>query len=46
MPKDGAHVINLNDKKVKELIGSHYLLTERKLYTLILLGMNILLKIC
>ena len=26
--KDGAYVINLNDKKVKEHIGFHYLLTE------------------
>ena len=26
--KDGAYVINLNDKKVKEHIGFHLLLTE------------------
>ena len=42
--KDGAYVINLDDKKIKEDIGFHYLLTEMQLYTLILLELNILLK--
>ena len=36
--------INLDDEKVKEHIGFHYLLTEIQLYTLILLELNILLK--
>ena len=34
---DGASLINFDDKKVKEQIGFHYLLTEIQLYTLILL---------
>ena len=42
--KDGAYVINLNDKKVKKHIGPHYLMTEIQLYTLILLELNIFLK--
>ena len=42
--KDGSSVINLDDKKVKEHTGFHYLLTEIQLYTLILLELNILLK--
>ena len=42
--KDGAYVISLDDKKIKEDIGFHYLLTEMQLYTLILLELNILLK--
>ena len=41
--KDGAYVINLNDK-VKEPIGFHDLLTETQLYTLILLEFNVFLK--
>ena len=40
----GAYVINLDDKKVKEHIGIHYLLTEIQLYILILLNLNIFLK--
>ena len=42
--KDGAYVINLNDKKVKEHTGFHYLLTEIEMYTLIILELNIFLK--
>ena len=36
--KVGAYVINLHNKKVKEHIGIHYLLTEIQLYILILLN--------
>ena len=42
--KDGAYVINLNDKKVKEHIGFHYLLTEIQMYTVIILELNTFLK--
>ena len=45
---DEAYVINLDDKKVKEHITFHYLLTELQLYTgiifFILLELNIFLK--
>ena len=44
--KDGAFVINLDDKKVNEQIGFHYLLAEIQLYTLIFLELNIFLKKC
>ena len=44
--KDEAYVINLDDKIVKEHNGSHHLLTEIQLYTLILLKLNILHKKC
>ena len=33
--KDEAYVLNLGNKKVKEDIGFHYLLTEMELYVLI-----------
>ena len=42
--KDQTYVINLDDKKVKERIEFHYLLTEIQLYTFILLELNIFLK--
>ena len=40
--KNGAYVINLDDKNVKEHIAFHNLLTELQLYTLILSELNIL----
>ena len=42
--KDGAYVINFNDKKVKEHIAFYYLLTEIQLHTFILSELNIFLK--
>ena len=42
--KNGAYVINFDDKKVKEQIGFQYLLSEIQLHTLILLELNIFLK--
>ena len=42
--KNGAYVINLNDKIVKEPVGFHYLLTEIQPCTLILLELNMFLK--
>ena len=39
--KDGVHISNLHDKKVKENISFHYLLTKTQLLTLIFLGLNI-----
>ena len=35
-------MINLDDKKLKEQIGFHYLLTEILLFTLIFLELNIM----
>ena len=42
--KDEEYVTNIDDKKVKEHIGFHYLLSKIQLYTLILLEFNIFLK--
>ena len=42
--KDGAYVINLDDKNSKKHIGFHYLLTEMQLYILILLELHIFLS--
>ena len=42
--KNGAYVINHDEKKVKEHIGFHCLLTEIQLFTVILLEMKIFLK--
>ena len=42
--KDRAYVINIDDKKVKEHIVFHYLMTEIQLYTMILLELNIFHK--
>ena len=42
--KDGVYVINLDDKKVKDHIEVHYLLTETHVHTLNILGLNIFLK--
>ena len=39
--KVGVYIINLVDKKAKENIGFHCFLTEVRLYTLILLELNI-----
>ena len=39
-----AYVIIFYDKKVNELIGFRYLLTEIQLNSMILLGLNIFLK--
>ena len=36
--KDGAYAINLDGKKVKKYIASHYLLTKMQLCTLIFFG--------
>ena len=44
MNLDGAYVINLGDKNLKEYIRFHYLLTQIQLYTLILLELNMFLK--
>ena len=46
LPKinNGAHAINLSDKKVKEHIEFHYLLKKMGLFALILLVLNILHK--
>ena len=40
--KDRAYAINLDDKKVKEHIAFHNLLTELQLYFVILSELNIL----
>ena len=42
--KDGAYVRTFDDKKVKQHIRFHYLLTEIQLSTLILLKLSIFLK--
>ena len=42
--KDEAYMINLDDKKVKEHIGFHYLLREIHLYRSILWQLNIFPK--
>ena len=42
--KNGAYVVNVNDKKVKEYTGFHYLLTETQLNNLIHLELNKFLK--
>ena len=42
--KDGAYVINCDDKKVRRHIGFHYLPTEIRFCTLILLELNIFRK--
>ena len=41
-----AYVIIFDDKKVNELIGFRYLLTEIQLNNMILLELNIFLKKC
>ena len=42
--KDEGQLINLNDKNAQDHIGFHYLLIEKRLCTLTLFELNILIK--